>query len=129
MAREWARHVRLLLRRILRKRDLQAEKNLIREAGHKAHAEGIAVPARAPVEDLLSAVAGIPEATLEVEVWVPQELTLGGEPVATDIALAVLVDKLLDKGLFPAGCTLAVGGVLYRYRREQSASRGLDSSV
>ena len=48
----------------------------------------------------------------------PERLTLDGDPIAQDIAMAIVVDKLLSLSYFPDGLSADAGGRLYRYNRE-----------
>ena len=74
----------------------------------------------ASVEELLTEVAAWkPQRIGEVhELSVPDLLTFRGERVAHDIAMAILLDALLAKGLFPAGFGSEPGGRTYRYQFE-----------
>ena len=74
----------------------------------------------ASVEELLTEVAAWkPQRIGEVhELSVPDLLTFRGERVAHDIAMAILLDALLAKGLFPAGFGSEPGGRIYRYQFE-----------
>jgi hypothetical protein len=74
----------------------------------------------ATVEELLELVAAWkPHRIGELhELSIPDVLTLRGKPVAPDIAMAIVLDALLAKGLFPAGFVSERGGRTYRYRFE-----------
>ena len=41
---------------------------------------------------------------------------LEGEPAPADLAMAIILDKILSKGYEPNGFTEEVGGKLYRYK-------------
>jgi len=45
-----------------------------------------------------------------LNLWVPESLTLNGDPVAIDVAMAIVVDAALAIGLFPKGSTEEDGG-------------------
>ena len=62
--------------------------------------------------DLLAGGAGF------LNIWVPDALTMHGQPVTSDIAMAIIVDRLLSHDLLPDGYVARPGGRLYRYRRE-----------
>jgi hypothetical protein len=71
-----------------------------------------------PVEDLLARVdAEAPKAD-SFELWVADSLTLRGSPVAHDIAMALIVDRLAALGWVTDGVTPGDGGRTYKYRRE-----------
>jgi len=76
---------------------------------------------RGRVEDLLTSVNGVDGAAAagtRYELWVPEALTLHGQPVRLDVAMAVVVNALLAKSYFPDGFEAGDGGRLYRYVRE-----------
>jgi hypothetical protein len=50
--------------------------------------------------------------------WVPASLTLGGNPVAQDVAMAVVLDRVLAKGFFPEGFVPEGTGRRFTYRFE-----------
>ena len=70
------------------------------------------------VELLLDKVGLWSDAAVNADLWVPDELTLCGRVVAHDIALAIVLDRILARGLFPAGFSRGNGGRLYHYKRE-----------
>ena len=72
----------------------------------------------AAVEDLLTQVAEFAprETGSTYSLWVPDILTFRGGLVAHDIAMAIVLDALLAKELFPAGFRSERGGRHYTYR-------------
>ena len=101
------------------KGERQAEKHLVRvEYESQEEAAASARPASASVEEVLAAIAEVSQGASQFEVWVPQDLTLGGESVPTEVAMAVLLDKVLERGFLPAGFAPEYNGRLCRYRRE-----------
>jgi len=66
------------------------------------------------VEDLLTVVNGW-SSLIPLNLWVPERLTLNGDPVAIDIALAIVVDAALAIGLLPKGSTEEDGGMLCHF--------------
>jgi hypothetical protein len=72
------------------------------------------------VEQLLAQVdAASPDAPDRAfSLWVSEALTLRGEPVSQNVAMALVLDRLLAKGFFPAGFEPAGAGRLYNYRFE-----------
>ena len=50
--------------------------------------------------------------------WVPSSLTLGGNAVTQDVAMAVVLDRVLSKGFFPDGFVAEGVGRRYNYRFE-----------
>jgi hypothetical protein len=78
------------------------------------------MPDNPSVESLLQKIEeGTAGAPPDFELWVPDSLTLGGVQVAGDVAIAVLLDRLLAKNYMPASVARGVGGCRYRYRRER----------
>jgi hypothetical protein len=61
------------------------------------------------VEDLLTVVNRW-SSLIPLNLWVPESLTLNGDPVAIDVAMAIVVDAALAIGLFPKGSTEEDGG-------------------
>jgi hypothetical protein len=69
------------------------------------------------VEAIISQVKAMNvESRATFELWVPQDLTLDGEPTPQDVAMALVGDQLLDKGFEPDGFTDGEGGRTYKYR-------------
>jgi hypothetical protein len=66
-------------------------------------------PSTGTVEDLLSVVSRW-SSQIPLNLWVPDALTLKGDPVAVDVAMAIVVDAALAIGLFPKGSTEEDGG-------------------
>jgi hypothetical protein len=73
------------------------------------------------VEALLEEIDGVPKRSTNLDLWVPDRLTWSGEAVDADIAMAVVLDRLLAKDFLPAGFTQGIGGRRYHYRREISS--------
>jgi hypothetical protein len=67
------------------------------------------------VEALLEQIDGTAGESTNFNLWVPDQLTWYGEPVRADIAMAVVVDRLLAKGFMPAGFTQGINGRTYHY--------------
>ena len=79
-------------------------------------------PSTGTVESLLELVAAVPDssadgAPTEFTLWVPETLTLNGDAVPQDAAMAVVLDKLLGLDFFPDGFEQGDGGRLYKYQR------------
>lgn len=72
-------------------------------------------PGTGTVEELLIKVEALPANTTTFMLFVPQALTLRGQPVPQDVAMAIVVDRLLGKGLFPNGYDQRSTGRRYRY--------------
>ena len=70
------------------------------------------------VESLLASVAGITNGQTSFELFVPSQLTLKGESIRQDAAMAVVLDKILGHDFFPTGFEERPGGRLYKYRKE-----------
>jgi hypothetical protein len=114
---EWARHLRPLLRRWFWKGERRAAGDLLRADSAQATSED---PSIGSVEALLNEVAQWSGAAASADLWVPDELTLQGQVVGKDIAMAIVLDKILALGLFPSGFSTGDGGRLYHYKREIS---------
>jgi hypothetical protein len=112
---EWARHLRPFWRRAFWKGERQAARELERE---EHNAMGLERAAHGTVEQLVAEVEALPSGATSLELWVPHQLTLRGEAVSKDIAMAVLIDKVLQQGLFPQGFTPHPAGAVYRYAAE-----------
>jgi hypothetical protein len=72
------------------------------------------------VEQLLTQVDAVsPGRTGDAfSIWVPESLTFNSEPIAQNVAMAILGDRLLGKGFYPAGFESGVAGRRYNYRFE-----------
>jgi hypothetical protein len=81
-----------------------------------AEADASVVAAK-PATGTLEEVAAIPADAKTFEIWVPATLTMKGQPVRPDIAMAILVDDLLGKGFMPDGKVAEAGGATFMYRR------------
>jgi hypothetical protein len=74
-------------------------------------------PSQSTVEAVLSQLDMIPTAQGQsFELWIPQHLTLRGQPARADVAGAIILDKILGMGYEPDGFSEADGGRIYRYR-------------
>jgi hypothetical protein len=70
------------------------------------------------VEALLEIIErSISKEMTKLDLFVPSDLTLCDEPVSADLAMAVILDKLLGAGFEPAGVSQATHGRLFHYRR------------
>ncbi len=76
------------------------------------------LPSPGTVEALLREIESWSADASSADLWVPQHLTLNGNPTQQDSAMAIVVDKILGLGLFPDGLSEGAGGRLYRYTRE-----------
>jgi hypothetical protein len=72
-------------------------------------------PAIGTVEALVAKVEALPPEATTLELFVPQNVTLQGRPVPQDLAMALVVDKLLARGLFPRGFDQRQTGRRYKY--------------
>jgi len=109
---EWARHLRPLLKRWFWKGERRAE---VDEMYAEIGANYPSVRTGTSVEELLQQIESWPEGLKGAELWVRNELTLRGDPVANDVAMTIVLDAILAKGLTPAGKSLGTDGALYRY--------------
>jgi len=112
---EWARHLRPFLRRAFWKRERQAERANVTAASTEAQSTESASNS---VERLQAEISAISPQQATLELWVPDGLTLRGIPIATDIAMSIILDQLLSVGYFPQGIESREGGRLCRYSKE-----------
>src|SRR5262249_50740410 len=75
-------------------------------------------PSSGTIEALLAQVEALPEGTKTFELFVPQDLTWQGRPVTQNMAMAVVVDKLLGKQLYPDGFDQRPTGRRYKYKSD-----------
>jgi len=69
------------------------------------------------IEELLRQIDGLTTDPKQAfELWIPQNLTWRGQPARTDVAMAIIGDKILGMGYKPDGFTEAEGGRIYRYK-------------
>ena len=112
---EWARHLRPFLRRAFWKEERQAVRDFVREEENGV--QGMH-ESRGTLENLLAHVEAIPPSATSIDLWVPEHLTLGKSEVSQDIAMAMLLDRLVARNLFPRGFRAEAGGRVYQYRSE-----------
>ncbi len=67
----------------------------------------------------------MPEGQESLDLWVPDEVTMGGAAISQDVAMALLVDRSLSRGLFPRGSTEGTGGRTYHYRQGPPKVQGV----
>jgi hypothetical protein len=118
---EWARHLRPFLRRAFWKGERQAAKEMTRGEDLGSSASR---PESESVENLIAQVRSLPPTAADLDLWVPDHLTLRGAPVPLEIAMAVVLDQALERGFEPKGFEPAPGGRLYKYRAQVFASPG-----
>lgn len=75
-------------------------------------------PASGTTEAFLAKVNALPDGTRAFQLYVPSTLTLKGEPVAQNLAMALVLDCLLAKRLYPDGFEQQANGRLYKYTSE-----------
>ena len=75
-------------------------------------------PSSGTIEALLAQVEALPEGTKAFEFFVARDLTWQGRPVAQNMAMAILLDKLLSKQLFPEGFDQRPTGRRYKYKSD-----------
>jgi hypothetical protein len=78
----------------------------------------MAEPASGTIEDLFAKVDALPAGTKTFELYVPNSLTMKGQPVAQNLAMALVLDRILGKKLYPDGFEQKENGRLYRYTWE-----------
>jgi len=82
-------------------------------------------PSSGSVENLLTSVDGIAKDQSSFELFVPNQLTLKGQPIRQDVAMAIVLDRILKHGLFPVGFEERQGGRLYKYKNRPSYDKDL----
>jgi len=75
-------------------------------------------PSSSTIEALLAQIEALPEDTKTFELYVPQDLKWQGQPMAQNLAMAVVLDKLLGKQLYPEGFDQRSRGRRYKYKSE-----------
>lgn len=75
-------------------------------------------PSSGTIEKLLAQVETLPEGTNVFELFVPQNLTWQGQPVGQNMAMAIVLDKLLGKQLYPDGFDQHPTGRRYKYKSD-----------
>ena len=111
---EWAKHLRNFAGRWFWKGERRAERQLARRETPD--------PSSAPtevgtVEDLLDSIDRLDPDASVAELCVPTKLSLDGEAVSSDVAMAIVVDKLLGLEFYPDGYREDRRGRTYIYRR------------
>jgi hypothetical protein len=71
------------------------------------------------VEDLLAKIDAFPKDAATATLYVPQSLTLKGQPVDSAIGMAVVGDRILSRQLWPNGFEQRPAGRLYRYTNKE----------
>ena len=75
-------------------------------------------PAVGTLEFLLSAIEALPTNADKTALWIPEHLTYEGNEIQPEIAMAIVTDKLLERGLYPNGVARAPGGAHYLYCKQ-----------
>jgi hypothetical protein len=109
---EWAKHLRPFLRRAFWKKERQATHDLVRKESSSMQPDG---PAVGTLESLLAAIEALATNAESAALWVPEHLTYEGNEIQSELAMAVVTDKLLARGLYPNGVARSLGGARYRY--------------
>ncbi len=71
--------------------------------------------AQSNVEDLLREIESMPANTINYELWVANVITLKGNPIPLEIGMAIILDKMLEKEMYPGCFSETNEGRLYRY--------------
>jgi len=72
------------------------------------------------VEELLSEVASWNPGSTEQELYVAPSLKHENVGVSTDLAMSIVLDKILSLEYFPNGRTDEEHGFIYHYKKENS---------
>jgi hypothetical protein len=70
------------------------------------------------VEALLQRIDGVAEGLARLELWVPTRLTFRGVHVPSDVAMAMVLDRLLSMGFMPSGFSQGDDGRTYYHDRQ-----------
>ena len=100
MSGEWAKHLRPFLRRAFWKTERQATHDLVRKESSSQQPDR---PVVGTLESLLSTIDALPTNAENAALWVPEHLTYEGNEIQAELAMAVVTDKLLARGLYPNG--------------------------
>lgn len=74
-------------------------------------------PSHNTVESLLSQVDDLTATSdQKFELWVSQSLSLRGQPIRLDVAMAIIGDKILSRGYEPDGFMEGKDGRTYKYK-------------
>jgi len=76
-----------------------------------------------PVEGVLASIGSITNGESSFQVFVPNLLSQGGVPTSQDVAMALIVGKVREHGLYPAGYKEQASGKLYTFEREREWER------
>ena len=86
--------------------------------GHSDRLDFMGHPSQGSVESAISELGSVaPPDCQNFELWVPQELTLRGKAVRHDLAMAVILNKILGLGYAVDGFREAEGGRFYKYNK------------
>jgi hypothetical protein len=77
------------------------------------------------LEDVGTSMAGAED---PVELWVPNQLTLDGNPVSVDSAMEVILDLVLANNYALDGVSESTAGRLYRYVRAPAGGESKEAS-
>ena len=80
-------------------------------------------PNMGSLEDLVREIQRLPADTPEFDLWVPDNLTYQGDSITLEAAMAVVLNELLAREMFPDGFEQGSGGRMYRYRHESTGRR------
>ena len=76
-----------------------------------------------PLEGLITSISSITNGQRSFQIFVPSQLSEGGNPTSQDVALAQIVGKIREHGLLPAGFQQQTNGRLYTFEREREWER------
>jgi hypothetical protein len=84
----------------------------------QAQEKAVSETSSGTIDALLAQVEALPEGTKTFDLFVPQDLTWQGQPVAQNMAMAIVLDKLLGKQLYPDGFDQRPTGRRYKYKSD-----------
>lgn len=76
--------------------------------------EKLQLPSILPVESIIKLVESN-STSEQIEIWIPDRLTLNGKDIRRDIGFAILIDKILEHGFDVGDIRKEIGGGFYKY--------------
>ena len=76
-----------------------------------------------PIEGLISSIGSITNGQSSFQIHVPSKLSRAGSPTSQDVAMSLIIDKVREHNLYPAGFQQQPGGRIYTFEREREWER------
>jgi hypothetical protein len=71
----------------------------------------------------MTSIGSITNGQTSFQIFVPTKLSQGGGPTSRDVAIALIIGKVREHGLYPAGFQKQSGGRLYTFERVREWER------